>query len=37
MPNLPLVILPHPLGGLKADEVVEKAKIAIEEIVKILS
>jgi hypothetical protein len=34
MPRLPLAIIPHPLGGLKPGEVVEKAKIAFREIVK---
>lgn len=33
MPNLPLVILPHPIGGLKAEELREKADSAIKDVV----
>jgi hypothetical protein len=36
MPRLPMVIIPHPLGGLKPEEVAERAKIAFVETVKIL-
>jgi hypothetical protein len=36
MPRLPMVIIPHPLGGLKPEEVVERAKIAFIETVKTL-
>lgn len=33
MPHLPIVVIPHPLGGLKPEEVEERAKGAVEEIV----
>ena len=33
MPGLPLVIIPHPLGGLKLEEVREKADSIIEDII----
>ncbi len=36
MPSLPLVILPHPIGGLKAEEVINKADGIIDEIVGML-
>lgn len=35
MPHLPIVIIPHPLGGLKPEEVAERAKVAFQEIAKI--
>jgi hypothetical protein len=34
MPHLPMVVIPHPLGGLKPEEVEERAKGAVEEILK---
>jgi hypothetical protein len=37
MPRLPMAVIPHPLGGLKPEEVAEKAKIAFQEIEKILN
>ena len=37
MPALSLVIVSHPIGGLKADEVLEKADGTIEEIVQALT
>ena len=33
MPGLPIVAIPHPLGGISADEARSKARSAIEEIV----
>lgn len=36
MPFLPIAIIPHPLGGLKPEEVVEKAKVALKEVLRIL-
>jgi hypothetical protein len=32
MPHLPIVVIPHPLGGLKPEEVRERAERAVEEI-----
>ena len=37
MPDLPLVITKHPVGGLKPEEVAEKASHMIEEIVSSLT
>ena len=34
--NLPMAIIPHPLGGLKTEEVLEKARIAFQEVARIL-
>jgi hypothetical protein len=28
--DLPLALIPHPLGGIRADEVVKKAELAVE-------
>jgi len=36
MPRLPMVIIPHPLGGLRPEEVEEKARAAIDEVLKAL-
>jgi len=36
MPRLPIAVIPHPLGGLKPEEVVEKARIVLQEILNIL-
>jgi len=33
LPGLPVVIIPHPVGGLTAEEVREKADHIIEDIV----
>ncbi|MFC1928690.1 hypothetical protein ACFLXK_03685 [Chloroflexota bacterium] len=33
MPPLPLAVVPHPIGGLKTDEVIEKADAIIEDII----
>ena len=37
MPGLPIVAVPHPIGGLKPEEVQRKAEMAIEEIVHVLT
>ena len=37
MPGLPIVTVPHPMGGLKPEEVRRKAEMAIEEIVHVLT
>ena len=37
MPELPLVIVPHPIGGLKKEEVTAKADQIIEEIISALT
>jgi hypothetical protein len=31
---LPLALVPHPLGGIHEDEVVQKAELVIESVVK---
>lgn len=36
MPRLPIVFIPHPLGGLNPTEIEEKAIIALREITTIL-
>ena len=30
LPELPLALIPHPLGGIREDEVVKKADLAVE-------
>ncbi len=37
MPGLPLVVIPHPLGGLRPEEVRARADGAIEEVVYVLT
>jgi hypothetical protein len=32
--DLPLALVPHPLGGIKEDEVVRKADLVIETVLK---
>ena len=32
--TLPLALVPHPLGGIREDEVVKKADLAIESVLK---
>jgi len=32
--GLPLALIPHPLGGIHAEEVVKKADLAIETVVR---
>jgi hypothetical protein len=33
LPALPLALIPHPLGGLKEPEVLERADLAIDAVV----
>jgi hypothetical protein len=33
MPSLPVVIVPHPIGGLKPDEVRAKADLILKDII----
>lgn len=37
LPSLPLVIVPHPLGGLGAEAVKVKADKAIDDIIRLLT
>jgi hypothetical protein len=37
MPRLPIVTIPHPLGGLKPEEVAGRAGLAFQELVKFLN
>ena len=30
--DLPLALIPHPLGGIREDEVVKKAELAVETV-----
>ena len=30
--DLPLALIPHPLGGIREDEVVKKAELAVEAV-----
>jgi hypothetical protein len=32
--DLPLALIPHPLGGIREDEVVKKAELAIDAVLK---
>jgi hypothetical protein len=34
--NLPLALVPHPLGGIREDEVLKKADLAVEAVLKAL-
>ncbi len=34
---LPLALVPHPLGGLREDEVVRKADLAVDAVVKAIT
>ena len=34
MADLPLALIPHPLGGIREDEVVKKAELVIDLVVK---
>jgi hypothetical protein len=36
MPCLPIVAIPHPLGGLSPEEVTHRARLAFKEIMKLL-
>jgi hypothetical protein len=33
MPNLPLVIVPHPIGGISAAEVIAKADSIVDKVI----
>ena len=33
MPNLPLVIVPHPIGGISAEEVIAKADGILDKVI----
>ena len=35
-PDLPLVIVPHPVGGLSLDQVEARARIAVPQVVKLI-
>jgi hypothetical protein len=37
LPSLPLVIVPHPIGGLTPKEVQDKADGAIEQVLRLLT
>ncbi len=37
MAGLPIVVVPHPLGGLRPDEVHRKAEGAVQEIARVLT
>jgi hypothetical protein len=37
MEGLPLALIPHPLGGIREDEVRKKADLAIESVLKALT
>lgn len=36
VPDLPLIMIPHPLGGVSLDEVRARAQVAIPQIVELL-
>lgn len=37
MPSLPLVVIPHPLAGLKPDEVRARAEAALGDVIHVLT
>jgi hypothetical protein len=37
MPDLPIVTVPHPVGGIKAEEVRQKADMVVDKIIAILT
>ena len=37
MAELPLVLVPHPLGGIREPEVLKKADLAVEPVVRALT
>jgi hypothetical protein len=37
MPRLPMVVIPHPLGGLKPEQVMDKARLAFQGILKLFN
>ncbi len=36
VPDLPLIVIPHPLGGLQLDEVRSRAEVAIPKVIDLL-
>ncbi len=36
VPDLPLIVIPHPLGGLALDEVRRRAEVAIPKVIDLL-
>jgi len=36
VPDLPLVMIPHPLGGLSLEQVEGRAEVAIPQVVKLI-
>ncbi|MBI3069002.1 MAG: hypothetical protein HY323_09460 [Betaproteobacteria bacterium] len=36
VPDLPLVVVPHPLGGLALDRVEERARAAVPQVIEII-
>lgn len=36
VPDLPIVIIPHPLGGLTVAKVEERARVALSQIVRLI-
>ncbi len=36
VPDLPLIVIPHPLGGISLDEVRSRAEVAIPKVVDLL-
>lgn len=36
VPDLPLIVIPHPLGGIALDEVRSRAEVAIPKVVDLL-
>ena len=37
MADLPLALIPHPLGGIREDEVLKKAELVIDVVVRALT
>ena len=37
MPALPLVLVSHPLGGQRVEQIVQKAEAALEQVVAVLT
>lgn len=37
MPDMAIVVVPHPIGGINPEEVVKKADEALEEIIKAIT
>ncbi len=36
VPDLPLIVIPHPLGGISLDEVKGRAEVAIPQLIELL-